>query len=334
MPALVCGNTAVIKPATDTPHSALNLIKVLEEAGIPRGVVNLVTGSGTDVGLPLIRHKDVKLVSFTGSTEVGRTIVRECAPSFKHHHLEMGGKNIIIVMDDAKLDLAVDGAIWGGSEPQASDVRPRAVSSCTRRFIRNSSKSSRAGRKAFAWGTASMARPKWGRSSAKIDSGRSKNTSGSARMKAPDSCAGATGSPTASMPRVSSMSRPFCRCRSPDAHCPGRNLWSGRLGYSLHRPRKRDRDRKRRDLRSVFRHLHPGHQCRVPGHAGYEYGYLLRQRLHHRRRGPSSFGGTKQTGNGHREAGQAALDTFSEWKAIYIDYSGKLQRAQIDTEAV
>ena len=111
--------------------------------------------------------------------------------------------------------------------------------------------SSRAGRKAFAWGTASMARPKWGRSSAKIDSGRSKNTSGSARMKAPDSCAGATGSPTASMPKVSSMSRPFSPMSIPGCALPGRNLWSGRLGYSLH-PRKCDRDRKRRDLRSVF----------------------------------------------------------------------------------
>src|SRR5438093_2341121 len=78
MPALVCGNTVVLKPATDTPRSAANLVRTLEEAGIPRGVVNLVIGSGSAVGLPLIRHKGVELISFTGSTEVGRTVAREC----------------------------------------------------------------------------------------------------------------------------------------------------------------------------------------------------------------------------------------------------------------
>src|SRR5688572_3347414 len=92
LPALVCGNTVVIKPATDTPHSTLNLVQALEAAGVPKGVVNVVTGGGSAVGLPLIRHRDVKLISFTGSTEVGHTVAKECAPDFKHHHLEMGGK--------------------------------------------------------------------------------------------------------------------------------------------------------------------------------------------------------------------------------------------------
>src|SRR5436190_18939079 len=114
MPALICGNTVVIKPAQDTPLSTYNLVQILEEAGIPRGVVNLVTGTGSEVGAPLLRQADVRLVSFTGSTEVGQEVSKACAASFKHTCLEMGGKNVILVMDDAKLDLAVDGAVWGG----------------------------------------------------------------------------------------------------------------------------------------------------------------------------------------------------------------------------
>jgi len=114
MPALILGNTVVIKPATDTPLSVVNLVKALEQAGLPRGVVNMVTGSGSKVGSPLMGHRDVHIVSFTGSTEVGRKVSEACAPAFKHCHLEMGGKNVIMVMDDARIDLAVEGALWGG----------------------------------------------------------------------------------------------------------------------------------------------------------------------------------------------------------------------------
>src|SRR5216683_6910254 len=114
MPALIVGNTVVIKPASDTPLSVVNLVRALHEAGLPKGVVNMVTGGGTRVGAPLMAHKDVHIVSFTGSTEVGRKVSEACAPAFKHCHLEMGGKNIIMVMDDARLDLAVEGAVWGG----------------------------------------------------------------------------------------------------------------------------------------------------------------------------------------------------------------------------
>ena len=115
IPALVCGNTVVFKPATLTPLSALNFVKMLEEAGIPRGVVNLVTGGGGEVGNALTRQRPrCRVVSFTGSTDVGRIVNQDAAPSFKKVHLEMGGKNVIMVMDDANLELAVDGCLWGG----------------------------------------------------------------------------------------------------------------------------------------------------------------------------------------------------------------------------
>src|ERR1700685_4628405 len=113
MPALICGNTVVIKPAEDTPLSTYNLIHVMAEAGLPPGVLNIVSGKGTVVGKAILESKGTQLISFTGSTEVGRIISEACAPTFKKCHLEMGGKNIIIVMDDANLDLALDGVLWG-----------------------------------------------------------------------------------------------------------------------------------------------------------------------------------------------------------------------------
>src|SRR2546423_6464971 len=113
-PALVCGNTCVIKPAEDTPLATFNLVRALLEAGLPRGVVNIVSGYGPEAGAPLLTNPDVRAISFTGSSEVGRMIGETAARSFKHCSLEMGGKNAIIVLDDANIDLAVDGAVWGG----------------------------------------------------------------------------------------------------------------------------------------------------------------------------------------------------------------------------
>ncbi|HWR83324.1 MAG TPA: aldehyde dehydrogenase family protein, partial [Candidatus Deferrimicrobium sp.] len=113
MPALICGNTVVIKPATDTPLSVAHFVRICNEEGLPPGVLNMVTGSGSALGDPLIKHPQVRVVSFTGSTEIGRKVSEACAPGFKHVCLEMGGKNIQIVMDDADLELAVDGALWG-----------------------------------------------------------------------------------------------------------------------------------------------------------------------------------------------------------------------------
>ena len=114
IPALVCGNTVVFKPATLTPLSALHFVKILEEAGVPPGVVNLVTGAGGEVGAAMLGGDAVRVVSFTGSTAVGRSVSEAVAPSFKKVHLEMGGKNVIMIMEDANLDLAVDGCVWGG----------------------------------------------------------------------------------------------------------------------------------------------------------------------------------------------------------------------------
>jgi len=112
MPALICGNTIVFKPSSDSPLSAIKLIEILEEAGIPKGVVNLVTGSGESIGMSIVRNKKVRAISFTGHRDTGSTILKEAG--IKRVGLELGGKNPIIIMDDADLDLALDGVIWGG----------------------------------------------------------------------------------------------------------------------------------------------------------------------------------------------------------------------------
>ena len=112
-PALVCGNTCVIKPAEDTPLSTYNLVQTLIDAGLPPGVVNIVTGFGPEAGAPLVAHPGVRAISFTGSSEVGRIVGQTAAGLFKPCSLEMGGKNAMIVLEDANLDLALEGALWG-----------------------------------------------------------------------------------------------------------------------------------------------------------------------------------------------------------------------------
>ena len=112
-PALVCGNTCVIKPAEDTPLSTFNLVQTLIDAGLPKGVVNIIAGYGPDAGAPIVSHPGVRAVSFTGSSEVGRIVGQTAAANFKPCSLEMGGKNAMIVLEDAHLDLAVEGALWG-----------------------------------------------------------------------------------------------------------------------------------------------------------------------------------------------------------------------------
>src|SRR2546423_2731108 len=113
LPAIVCGNTCVIKPAQDTPLSTFNLVRALADAGLPKGVINIVTGFGAEVGTPIAEHPEVRAISLTGSSAVGRIVGGIAAQSFKHCSLELGGKNPMIVLDDANLDLAVEGALWG-----------------------------------------------------------------------------------------------------------------------------------------------------------------------------------------------------------------------------
>jgi alpha-ketoglutaric semialdehyde dehydrogenase len=331
MPALILGNTVVIKPATDTPLSVVNLLQALEEAGLPPGVVNMVTGGGLEVGSPLMHHRDVGIVSFTGSTGVGRKVSEACAPAFKHCHLEMGGKNIIMVMEDANLDLAVDGAVWGGfgttgqrcTAASRVAVHKSVYPEFTRRFVERA-KALRVGNGLEAGvqmgPCVSESQRRTVESYVKIaqDEG-AKLLAGGRRLeggawdrgffheatvfgdcdpKMRVSCEEIFG-PVVSVIPVGSLD---------EAIAVGNSVEYG-LSASIYT----------QDINKAFvamRDMYTG--------IFYVNAPTIGAETH------LPFGGTKNTGNGHREACVQALDVFSEWKSIYIDYSGTLQRAQID----
>src|SRR5215831_5639024 len=129
VPALVCGNTVVFKPANDTPALGERFVELLVEAGVPAGVVNVVHGYGRDVGDRIVRHPDVPVVTLTGSRETGVAVLKAAADNLKHVHLELGGKNAIIVLDDADIDLAVDGIVWSafGTSGQRCTAASRVI---------------------------------------------------------------------------------------------------------------------------------------------------------------------------------------------------------------
>src|SRR5256884_6231082 len=128
-PAVVCRNTVVFKPATDTPLLGERFVELLDEAGLPPGVVNIVHGGGGQVGDRLVRHPDVPVIAITGSRETGVEVMRNAADFLKHVHLELGGKNAIIVLDDADLDLAVEGIVWSafGTSGQRCTAASRVI---------------------------------------------------------------------------------------------------------------------------------------------------------------------------------------------------------------
>jgi len=332
IPALVCGNTVVFKPATLTPLSALNFVKTLEEAGIPPGVVNLVTGGGGDVGNALLVSDVVRVVSFTGSTDVGRTVSGHAAPSFKKVHLEMGGKNVIMIMDDANLELAVEGCLWGGfgTTGQRCTAASRVVvhEKVYDRFLQQFV----ARAKTLRIGDGLDPKTEMGPVVSKgqletvmnyVEIGQNEGAKlacgGHALTKGPYA-KGFFHEPTVFADVAPSMRIAqeeifgpvvsVVPCRSLDeAVAIGNGVQYG-LSASIYT----------QDINSAFaamRDMYTG--------IFYVNAPTIGAEVH------LPFGGTKATGNGHREAGTAALDVFSEWKSIYVDFSGRLQRAQIDT---
>ena len=333
MPALVAGNTVVIKPASDTPMSVTILAEICEEAGLPAGVFNLVTGGGRAVGEPMLHHPDVRVISFTGSTEVGRQISMACAPTFKHVHLEMGGKNVIIVMDDADVDLAVDGALWGafGTAGQRCTAASRVVvhEKVYDQFVEKLSgraKSLKVGNgldPSVQMGpTVSQGQLDTVKSYVKI--GRDEGatcTAGGELLGDGEHAKGFFHQPTVfadvrpdmriAQEEIFGPVTAVIKCKSlEDAIEIGNGVRYG-LSSSIYTQDVNKAFVAMRDMYTGIFYVNAptiGAETHLP------------------------FGGVKETGNGHREAGVAGIDVFTEWKAVYIDYSGGLQRAQIDNE--
>ena len=333
MPALILGNTVVIKPAPDTPLSTVNLIKALEEAGLPPGVVNMVTGGGPEAGAPLMTHKDVGIVSFTGSTATGRKVSEACASAFKHCHLEMGGKNVIMVMDDADLDLAVDGAIWGGfgTTGQRCTAASRVIlhkqvyREFADRFV-SRAKTLKVGNgldESVQMGPV-INRPQLEKIESYVkvaqDEGAKLLTGGHRLDKGPHA-KGFFHEPT-----VFGDCDPKMRISCEEVFGPVVSLIPvGSLDEAIAVGNAVDYGLSAaiytRDINKAFRAMRDMYTGIF-----YVNAPTIGAETH------LPFGGTKNTGNGHREACVQALDVFSEWKSIYIDYSGTLQRAQIDNE--
>ena len=331
-PALICGNTVVLKPAEEAPLSAVNFVQTLADAGLPPGVVNLVTGDGAGAGAPLVGHPAIRVVSFTGSTATGRLVNEAAAPSFKKVHLEMGGKNAIIVLDDADLELAVDGCLWGGfgTTGQRCTAASRVIvqKGIYRRFLARFVERARA----LKVGNGLEPGVQMGPSITEVQlqkvvdyvaigqrEGATLATGGH-RLTTGDWAKGWFHEPT-----IFGDVSPTMRIAQEEIFgpvvsvipCDGLDdaiqIANG-VGYGL------SGAIYTRDVNAAFTAMRD-----VESGLFYVNAPTIGAEVH------LPFGGIKGTGNGHREAGIAALDVFSEWKSIYVDFSGRLQRAQMDT---
>lgn len=331
MPALICGNTAVLKPAEDTPLSTYHLTQALSEAGLPPGVLNVVFGDGPSAGGPILNHRSVNLVSFTGSTEVGRIVSQTCAPTFKKCHLEMGGKNIIVVMDDANLSLAIDGAIWGGFGTTGQRCTAASRVAVHKKVYREFVDKFVARAKTLRVGDGLDPNTEMGPCinqqqlntvisyvAIGLDEG-AKLACGGHRLEKGPLAKGWFHEPTVFVdcnpqmricqeeifgPVVAVM--PFDSFEEAIAIANGVNYG---LSASIYTRNVNLAYRAQRDIETGIVYVNAptiGAEVHLP------------------------FGGIKNTGNGHRESGVAALDFYSDWKTLYVDYSDRLQRAQID----
>lgn len=330
-PALICGNTVVFKPASDTPLCAQKLVEILVEAGIPAGVLNLVHGRGGEVGTPLAAHPKVNLISFTGSSSAGKEIAKIGAENFKKVSLELGGKNCIMVMEDANLDLAVEGAVWGafgtaGQRCTAASrliVHKKVLETFTNKLLEKT--------KSLILGDGLKNTTDVG---PVINEDRLKAINEYVEIGKKEGAKLLTGGNISKdgelsngyfyQPTIFADVKPDMRIAQEEIFGPvtaiipvssleeAINVANG-IQYGL------SASIYTQDINKAFsamKEIYTG--------IFYINASTIGAEVH------VPFGGTKQTGNGHREAGVQMLETYTEWKTVYIDYSGKLQKAQMD----
>jgi len=334
IPALVCGNTIVFKPATDTPALGERFVELMAEAGIPAGVVNVVHGGGGQVGDRLVRHPDVPVITLTGSRETGVEVLKAAADHLKRVHLELGGKNAIIVMDDADLELAVEGIVWSafGTSGQRCTAASRVIAH-EKIYDELQSKLVAAAerlRLGPGWEDDTDVGPVINKAAIeKIHAYTKIGQDEGARLLAGGEIAndGELEKGFYYRPTIFGDVEPQMRIAQEEIFGPTTALIkvhdfdeairvSNGIRYGL------SSSIFTRDVNRAFRAMRD-----LEAGITYVNAGTIGAEVH------LPFGGTKETGNGHREAGQAALDVFTEWKSIYVDYSGKLQKPQIDTSS-
>ncbi|HLI88684.1 MAG TPA: aldehyde dehydrogenase family protein [Ktedonobacteraceae bacterium] len=331
-PALVAGNTIVFKPASDTPQSALRLVELLYEAGLPEGVVNIVFGSGSSAGEALLQHPDIAVISFTGSTESGRHVAIEAAKSLKRVSLEMGGKNAVIVLDDADLDLAVEGILWS-----AYGTTGQRCTACSRLIVHRAVHD-----KLLEKLVPRIEQLRLGNGlDESVDVGPVINARQLEKIHAYTAIGqheGATLVTGGEIAREGDLARghfyrptlfkdvrPDMRIAREEIFGPTLSViavdsFEEAISVNNNTPFGLSSSIYTQDINRVqraMRDITTGILYINSGTTGAEIQF--------------PFGGTRGTGNGHREAGIAGLDVFTEWKVVYTDYSGKLQKAQIDS---
>jgi aldehyde dehydrogenase (NAD+) len=331
-PALLAGNTVVLKPAEDTPLCAVRLVEALVEAGLPPGVVNVVHGIGEEAGAALVAHPDVRALSFTGSAEVGRLVAARGGEQLKRVSLELGGKNAIVVLDDGDLDLALDGAVWAafgttGQRCTAASrmIVHRKVLGDFTDLLRRRAESLRVGngldegvdvgpivnerqlRRVHSYTEVGL-----GEGASLVTGGAvlDRGDLGRGHFYAPTIFADVQPGMRIAQEEIFGPTVSVIAAESLDEAIAAANSTAYGLSLSIYTRDVNRAFRAMRELQAGIVYVNAptiGAEIQLP------------------------FGGIKSTGNGHREAGSTALEEFSEWKSVYIDYSGRLQRAQIDT---
>ncbi len=332
-PALILGNTVVLKPSPETPVCAARFVKVLEDCGMPPGVVNLVQGQNPKLGEWLVSHDDVAVISFTGSTQTGGKVAEEAARRYKRVALELGGKNAIIVIEDADLDLAVDGIVWS-----AYGTTGQRCTACSRLIVHKPVKEALTKKLLTR-----MAKLRIGNGlepetemGPLVNEAQRERVHERVRLGQQEGARLLTGGKALAddaYPKGYFYEPTLLDQVTPAMQLAREEIFGPVLGIievkDLDEAIRVNNEVKyglstsiyTQDINRAYRAMRDIQTAIVYVNAG-----TIGSEVH------LPFGGMRQTGNGHREAGQAALDTFSEWKTIYVDYSGRLQRAQIDTQ--
>lgn len=332
-PALVCGNTIVFKPASDTPETATRLVEILAEAGVPEGVINIVHGGGSEVGMALVEHTDIDLISFTGSTDVGKKISEVASKTLKRVSLELGGKNAQIVMDDARLDLALEGVLWGafGTTGQRCTATSRLIvhEKVYDKFMSMLVESTKKLRLGDGLREGTDVGPL-------VNQGQVQTVDGYVKVGIEEGARVLAGGRRANgdglgkgwfyEPTILDGVRPMMRVAREEIFGPVLSVIKVKditeaievangtkygLSSAVYTQDLNKAFQAIRDIKAGITYINAptiGAEAHMP------------------------FGGVKETGNGHREGGWTVYEFFSEWKTVYVDYSGRLQRAQIDTE--
>lgn len=330
-PALLCGNSVVIKPSEDVPHTVHLLVEILLEAGLPPEVIQLVHGRGKTAGKALVEHSEVPVISFTGSTATGSFIGETCGRMHKRLSLEMGGKNAMIVMDDADLDLALDGVLWGafGTTGQRCTATSRLLlhRRVHDRFLRRLAEAADKlvlgdGRRPGAQVGPLIHEAARDKVERYVEIGKEEGldlVTGGRRPRSPALRNGWFYRPT-----IFAGARPKSRLAQEEIFGPVLTVIrfntfdeavriNNGVKYGL------SSSLYTRDVNLAFRAMQD-----LDNGITYVNAPTIGAEAH------LPFGGVKQTGNGHREGGWEVYEFYSETKVCYADYSGTLQRAQID----